>query len=239
MPVSVSLKTDIRLADRMLTKVRRQIPFATMLALNETAEDFQKYQRAYQLRVFDVRNRRFMNTSVKWKPRAKKKSLWTRVQIEPVGGKSRADIVAKFETGGRKIPRGQHIAIPVGPKSLTKRTRAKPNLAGRYGPFTHHGGGVYKGQNRTFLITKGGKAGLYQRTGGGSGTRWKSAGRSGAKVGTQYKRKSRVRLLYSFKHSARIPKRLRFIANARRVISREWPKNWRKAWDEAMRTANR
>jgi hypothetical protein len=218
--MQVDVQHNLPWLERRLSRIRRQIPFATSKAINETAKDSQKYQRAYQLRAFDVTRRTFMERSVKIKPFAKKRSLWARIQIEPPGGKKRADVIAKFEKGGRKTAKsGQHVAVPIAGPRLTRRTRARPNIPSRYGPFEPRKGQptVLEGKKRTFVVTRGSKAGVYQRIGRA--------------------RKGKFRLLYTFKQSVTIDRRLNFIRNIKRIVNQRWDRNFSRAFRQAMRTA--
>ncbi len=215
--LKMDVKADVRVADRLMKKTREQIPFATSLAINWTAADFQKFQRAYQLRVFEVKQRTFVERSVKLKPKAKKRRLYAKVQIEPPGGPKRADILAKFESGGRKAPRGKHLAVPIGVRTTKTGKISKANRPKAFGPFTRTGRGVLVGKKRTFILERATVPGLYQHYGS--------------------KKKPKVRLLYAFKKSVPIDNRLRFIPHAKKIVRRYWDRNFHKAWKRALRTA--
>ena len=98
--------------------------------------------------------------------------------------------------------------------SRTQRPRAFKFRAVR----TKSGAIQWQGEKRTFLIPTGKNAGIYQRKG--------RRGRGGS-----------VTLLYTFATSVPIDPLLNFIDNAKRVISRRFGQNFRKAWALALRTA--
>ncbi len=74
-----------------------------------------------------------------------------------------------------------------------------------------------EGRETDVLILAGAIPGIYQRTGRGSG--------------------SSVRLLYAFKKSVPIDKRLEFIARATRAVRKRFGSNFRKAFRRAIATA--
>lgn len=88
-----------------------QLPFATSRAINWTALDFQKAQRAHMADIFTIRRKSFLNRSVKIKPFATKDSQEARVKIDsPL---DRSDIFGKFETDTQKVSvRGGLVAVP-------------------------------------------------------------------------------------------------------------------------------
>jgi hypothetical protein len=182
----LEVKHNVPAVQRWVAKVRRQIPWATAQAINQTAKDGQRFQRAYQLRAFDVTRPQWVSRAVKIKPFANKR-------------------------------RGGRVAAPVGPTRLIRRTRRFPNIRARYGPFKPAGRDRYEGKKRTFLLDAGPKAGVYQMVGRG--------------------KNARARLLWTFKQSVPIDRRLKFRHNIRRVVHRFWDKNFHKAWVKALRTA--
>src|SRR5690606_21849287 len=90
---------------------RQQIPFATSLALNETAKRAQGEQRKGMARHFTLRRKQWADRSVKIQPFSNKRTLAVTLKIDPPGGK--ADIFSKFEDGGTKTPKdGKRLAVP-------------------------------------------------------------------------------------------------------------------------------
>lgn len=193
-----------------LARVRRdhrrfhadQVPFATSKAINELAKSFQRQQTGHMEQEFTVRNRLFVSRAVKIKPFATKRSLKATVQIEPPGGPRTADILAKFEGGGTKKPRGSRLAVPQQVRR-TKTGKVSTSLRPSNLQLTTVTSTVSKGAKRTFSIRlPGGRGGIYQRVGRG--------------------RRGKVRLLYSFIPRARIKPVLGFFRRARMVARREF-----------------
>lgn len=195
---------------------QRQMPFATKNALNKTAEDFQKRQRRHQNRVFDVHNRRFVNSSVKVKPFASKERLRARISIDPPGGQARADILSKFEKQTRKNPfRGSRIAIPVEVRRTSRGVTKKMKLKNLN--FRQVRPGYYVGEQNTHMVLKpGGRGFVFQRYGRG---------------------KKQTRLVYTFKPSVPIKPELNFHENARAIVRLVFPRNMRQAFLHAVRTS--
>ena len=133
--------------------------------------------------------------------------------IDPPGGQKRADIIAKFETGGQKRARdGRHLAIPVDVRRtkvgvVSRRNRPKSFRFKRVGRSI-------RGERRTFIIPG---VGIFQRVG--------------------RRKNSRIRLLFTFKTQVPIDRRLDFIANAERVVQQMFDKNFDRAFDRAISTA--
>ncbi len=187
-----------------------QVPFATSKAINETAKDFQKVQTAHIRKEFIERNPIFIKRAVKIKPFANKRRLSATVQIEPPGGQRTTDILSKFEEGGTKRPRqGRHLAIPIEVRR-TKRGIVSKAQRPRAFQFREIGKRIV-GLKRTFIVPG---VGILQRRG-----------------------KRKVRLLYAFARAVPIPAALDFVENAKRVVRVIFPRRFRKAFQQAMRTA--
>ncbi len=215
MSFEIGVKADFDPIVHLFDGLARQHGFAVMLAINDTAKDVQRVQRAHQRQVFTVRRPRWVDLAVKIKPRATKSKLEAKVSIDPPGGQKRADIITKFEPGGIKRPRdGGHIAIPVQAKRtkagvVSRRSRPKSFKFKRVGRSI-------RGERRTFVVPH---VGIFQRVG--------------------RRRRSRVRLLYLFKHSVPIAPILDFIGNAERTVKRFFERNYSKAFERAVKTARR
>ncbi len=215
MGLELSVESNIGLVNATITEIGNQLPYAMALAINDTLKDAQQTQRLYQRRVFTVRRPKWVDRAVKIKPFATKRTLEGRMSVDPPGGQRRADILTKFETGGRKQSRrGRHVAIPI----EARRTKAgivqrgqRPKALG----LVRRGRGA-RGKRRTFLVPH---VGIFQRVGRG--------------------RRSRVRLLYLFEHSVPIPASLRFVENAKDTVHEKFGPNFSRGMDRAMRTARR
>ena len=213
---------------------RDQLPFVTARTINAVALSFQKAQREHQHRIFDVRNRTFIDRSVKIKPFAKKTSLFARVSIDPPGGQERADILTKFESGGTKRPRdGRSLAVPADAQRLKRGRVRKADRPKELG-FRLHGKGpeaeVFRGKKRTFLIRRpDGTGGIYRRT--GSSTAMVSS------LATRNVRDSNIQTLFRFTPTARIDSNLNFVSIAQRVVAAELGEAFNREFDRAVRTA--
>lgn len=111
--MDISIKTDIKKVTRYLTDIqKKQIPFATMLALNDTA--FKAKQKATT--ALDVqldRPTKFTTSKGAIKvTKAKKKSLSSTVFIEP----KRAKYLRGQITGGTEYAKGKAHLVPAGAK---------------------------------------------------------------------------------------------------------------------------
>lgn len=196
-----------------------QLPFATSLAVNWTALDFQREQRERMHDVFTIRRKRFAERSVKIKPFATKEEPQARVSIDSPGGRS--DIFAKFETDTSKGPfRGNSIAVPTEHVKRTqagvirKNWRPRQLLEGA----TQHGAGrvfrskgnVFRGK-RAFLIRKpGGRGTIFMREGG------------------------EIKPLYQLVPRVRIDPDLEFVGTAEKTVDKRWQANFTRAFDRAI-----
>jgi len=226
--IEVNVTFDASDVDRMIRWLYAdQIPFATSRAINAVAKKAQAETRQRIQNVFEIRNRLFATRAIKIKPFASKRRLWAELKVEPPGGPSRADIFAKFETGGVKRPRGQRLAVPTDEVKRLKsgRISKKHRLReldfqphGHRGVFKTKGTGVFVGKKRTIMIKKsGGRGVVLQRVGRG--------------------KNSQLRLLYTFIPQARIDDRLEFEKTVKDVVSRDWEREMRDAFADAVRTA--
>lgn len=122
----VQLELEVNVADTIgyLTLVQEeQLPFATAVAINQTAKDIQVANREHLHAVFQLRRVEWAERSVKITHFATKREQWAQIGIHPPGasGDARADILAKFESETQKqSATGGRIAIPVN----AKRTKA-------------------------------------------------------------------------------------------------------------------
>ncbi len=231
MGFALGVSSNIDIVAATLDGTARQLPFAMARTINASAKDFQKFQRNHMQNVFTVRRRNFVLRSVKIKPFANKRRLEATVSIDPPGGQRRADILVKFEEGGTKRSRraGGSVAVPIAVRKSRQsiiRKRDRP----RSFAFRKVGRSL-RGKRRTFLIPG---VGIYQRVGA------KKAGRRlASSVKTRRVRDLNIRLLYSLRPSVEIPKSLRFIANAKKVVPRVFPGHFKTEFARALRTARR
>ncbi len=128
---------------------KKQIPFALAVALTKTAKDVQKDELKHLHREFTIRNKwpERGPLAVKITPATKKRMFATVF--------TKADFMPLHETGGTKIPEGNHLAIPT---SNVKR--------GKTGKITK--GQRPRNLKKSFVLeTKGGQLGIWQRKGRG------------------------------------------------------------------------
>ena len=74
---------------QLLKTAAKQVPFATSVAINQTAKDFQKVQLAHMESAFIIRRQTFARRAVKIKPFSTKRQLKATVSIDPPGGRAR------------------------------------------------------------------------------------------------------------------------------------------------------
>ena len=241
----IRIHVDTRGFDRWLGAHRRQLPFATSTAINETLKIAQVEQRAQNRIAFKVRNPRFIEQAVKIKPFATKSRLFGIIQIDPPGGQARASILTQHEKGGTKTPAGRSLWIPeprgaTPARKITKSTGGVAKGSGwrpRELELKPHGasGRVWQGRDGTFLIRTGrGKGIVLQRTGSGRRgmvsslrtrrTRW--AGR-----------RSSLRVLYALTPDGKLAPRLHWEEIVVGSIMENWRPEMVKALTHALQTA--
>ncbi len=106
--VQISITSNIKQFERNIRGIqRKQLPFATSVALNDTAFDVRKHivEKTYK-RDFQVRNTRFIGAALRVKKSTK------RTLEASVFDKLDREFLQRHTSGGVKRPRGAHIAIP-------------------------------------------------------------------------------------------------------------------------------
>lgn len=234
---------DTRQLEKDLSDLaKRQIPFAVSSALNATAKEVQVATRAGIARRFTLRSSRFVLNTVKINRGdfATKDNLRAIVTVGGSVGGRRQDLLVKFEDGGvrRSSDPGRPIAIPsdylrptksavipkgMYPKALrliSSRTASGSTLA----PKTHmtrRGVEQIKGKRRTFVLDP----------------RHHRGARSWAVFQRQGPHSTDVQLLWIYKTSIKIPRKLFFKDTAAKVVRRRMVPNLIAAFDRAIRTA--
>jgi hypothetical protein len=225
----MKIDLDVRQVDKLTRAVIRQLPFATANALNKTALTFQDVKRRDFRSTFLLRRKPFIEQQgVKvLKGFAKKDKLEITVGVDP----HKADFLTKFEPGGTKRPRGEHLAIP-SPKSLDRSKVIPRNMRpkaldiadgvaqgitvrrkkGTVTPGKIRRAG--QGLRRTFEVPE---VGIFQRRGRGAA--------------------STTHPLYLYGRQARIQPELRYIDRAREIMSRKFNDNFRAEFAKAIKTA--
>jgi uncharacterized protein (DUF4415 family) len=188
----------------------RQIPFAMMKTLNNTAEDVQAEQQEHIARKFTLRRPTFILNTVKINRGdfATKDNLRAIVRIDPD-----RDVLSKFEDEGKKTAMFapvHAIAIPIEAKRGKNDILAnnmRPRALQLTQIFSKGSNRIAEGLQRTFLIQKpDGSGGIFQRQGHGLG--------------------STIHLLFKLKVTVPLPKSLKFVENATRVVNEKLPENW-------------
>lgn len=153
------LKIDLELSPalRALDDLRRrQIPFATALALTRTAQAAQRELRSDLPHRFDIRNDYLSRGTVIQS--ATKATQEAAVYWRAPGGESRrsfAKLLSRQEVGGTTRPKGRHTAIPVNVKRtggglIPSRSKPRAILA-RKGGFVRPiagGEGIFQRTSR-------------------------------------------------------------------------------------------
>lgn len=225
---STSARTATELSRSLQATMRKQVPYATMLAVNATAEAVQKAQRAGQRERFTLRREQWADRSVKIRRGefATKQNPVAIIRLEAPGADpGRSQILTQHEAGGDKKPRGQSLAVP---KEARKNVRAIIPKQGRPRAFEFGPGmrgpraTVYQGERRTFMIR------LHNRSG------WIL--RRVAKP-TSRKLFDGTKLLYTLTPKAKLKPKLQFIRTAEATARREIGPNMDKALAKAMASA--
>lgn len=222
--MNITTKDPARFA-RELARGVDQIPFATSLAINNTALSIQDYQRRHNRIAFRIRNQMFWDRAIKIKPFARRGSPVAVLAVDPPGGLERADIVARHEEEGVRRPvQSRALAVPLGarrnvfrsiPRAL--RPRNMRWLGSYVSPRTGTGIRIYYGQQRFWMFRRPDGTGLLFR-------------RKGRGVG-------QLEVLYTFRRQTPVPARLNFVTNAEFVFAREFPEHFAAAFRRAAETA--
>ena len=203
---------------------RDQVPFATSLAINQTARGIQTEQRAGMRQRFTIR-RAYVLQGVKFSKFSTKRDLEAIVEIDPT-----REFLFKFEEGGTVRPRGTRLAVPDevrrGKTGVVSRVMRPRRLE-----FERWGSGpraeVHRGKKRTFMI----------RRPDGTGAILQRLGRRGRKRIPGQRRPGKLRMLFSFTPQAQIEPSLEFELTARTVFERSFASNFEASFDRAVRTA--
>ena len=210
MPVALNIRDDIKRITRRLTDIeKRQVPFATAGAINDTLFDVRKQIVGVTApRAFEVRNRRFFGVAFRVE-KAKKAKLSGAV-FDRLGRAS----LGLHARGGVKRPRGQHIAIP-GRDIEDKRTA---------------GGAIRKALRPRQVLGKAGRRAAFK-------IKFRSG--QEAIVRRKGKKASPLQVLWLLERSAVIPRRFRFHEDATKVAKRVMQRHFDKRLKQALRTARR
>lgn len=200
--------------DLMTGIAEEQIPYATSRALNDTTTDAQAAIRTGMKSGGEFLIRRDWVLDQIRVPKFSNKNDDPMRTVLDVSEK--ADFLDKFEQPGTKTSRvGSHVAVPI----MARPSRGSIIMDGLRPKNLHlqRVGRAIRGDQRTFLVRlKSGREGIFQRVG---------------------PRKDDVQLLYWLTPSTPIPGILHFETTAERTIEKMWETNFRRRFDEAMRSA--
>lgn len=132
---------DIKKFGRKVKNLARQIPFATSLAINDTAFDIRHDSVDLFNRSFSIRNKRFAATALRVQ-RSNKRSLTARV-YDRLG----RDWLQRQAKGGVKKARGRSLLIPITAKRTGRGTKNPRSF------------------KNSFIATINGKSAIWQRYG--------------------------------------------------------------------------
>ncbi len=209
MPVELSIRDNIAQVQKRLTNIeRKQIPFATAGAINDTLFDIRKQiVGTTGPRSFDIRNRRFLNAAIRVR-KASKRHLTGEVYDHLGRGQ-----LQRHAKGGIKRPRGRHIAIP-GRDIEGKRSGSTGKIPKRLTPRTVLN---KAGRRRAFITTfKSGQRAIVRRKG---------------------KKQLPLQILYLLERQTRIRKSFRFHEDATKVARRVFQRHFNRRLRQALRTA--
>jgi len=237
--ITVSIDATRPLA--LLKNGSKRMAYAVANAMNATAKEIQKAERARVRQEFTVRKEDFLMRQaavIRGEQGGSGFASVGKARFEvriAVGQKDRL-FLSGFEAGDERRPRkGKNVAVPVtgGPARPTFGTsvestaftfgrlglrRAGSRGRKRSGAASLPVGGKpqWKGANRTFQIgqtAKMPKGGIFQRIGPG---------------------RDDIRVVYSFQPPKRLERRLRFIQTGRQVAATFWPIALKREVDSAL-----
>ncbi len=228
MPVALRVRTNaLEVAGAFGVLYRDQLPFAIKEAINDTAKDAQRAQRAGMPQRFTIRRKAWVERGIKIKPFATKRRLVATIAVDPPGGESRADILTRHEERGFRVPfKGRALAVPIEARANKQDVVAKRNRpkAFAFREMVRGTGGtrVFKGQKRTFMIQRpDGTGWILKRTGRG-------------KHGSLFEGTS---VLYVLDKSVPIESRLQFVNTVTDTVQVTFKGHFSRSFDRAVRTA--
>jgi hypothetical protein len=230
--ITIEVKADQALAT--MAAQAKQLPFAAMVALDNTPKDVRDAQRAGMRQRFTIRKPTLLANAIQVIRRPTKEDL-----VAEVGTTAGFGFFADFEAGGFRtaFDRAKPLAIPSSNIRPTKpaivplelypsalRLVSRRGVTGtlaRKAKRTARGVLQVQGKRRTFILDPtehlGVKTwGVYQRTGPG---------------------KHDIRLLWTLRQKVPIPASLQLVAGAAETLAKRWAVNFRDAFEKAMKTA--
>lgn len=231
----ITITVDPRALIKVTEGLERQLPFATMKALNECANIFQRDERQVMQSQFTIR-RAWVLQGVKIDRGdfATKQNLSVRVHID-----EKQSFLDKFEEGGIRTPRtGKALSIPIDVRSNRKAVvplKLRPKNLGLAGANRGRGGTtIVEGANGVFLIQRADGSGvILQRLARKIGVKR----RQHMALQKGQRHDYAVKVLYALKPRTPVPASLHFDETANSSFAKNWPIAFEKWWNEAVRTA--
>jgi len=234
----IRLTVDTSAITAHLGAFQDQVPFATALALNRTADAVQSAIRSGITERFTIR-RPWVLQGVKIERRDRATKLIPQVTI---GIDAQRGFLSKFEAGGEKRPAqgGRSLALPsagVRPVISVIVPKAKRPRAFHFVRRETQSGSsfeIFEGAQHTFMIrTPDGHGYVFQRL-STHGRRRRGAPRRllGLHGGDP-----NVQLLYVLEPEAKIAPTLEFVSTAERIVTEQFTSIFNDAWQQAVATA--
>lgn len=229
--MQINAAVDTGNLQKRLDLTAKNLLYGVVQAINDTAKEIQKRQRAELDKEFVLRKREFMLRTVKIFEFASVRrtaglavadgKLYAVVGIDGRKGKL---LMPMFETGGVKLPnKGKNIAIPItgGPARPSIQQIVSSEFTFKNLHFKRHvtrnGAVQWKGEKHTFLVPG---LGVFQRV--PSKTRRRNIA-GGGFVGDKGKRllfnSTHTIMLYDFKKRAPLKKRMNFYLLAQQTYA--------------------
>lgn len=217
---------------------KRQLPFATMTALNRTAEAVKAAEVAAMMAKFD-RPTRFTLNSLYIKP-AKKSALEARVWVKDYASKAQAPtwwLMPEVMGGARGQKRSEKLlagkGILPGGKYLMPGKGMKLDGSGN----------VSRGQMQKILSGLGAQGDRHanstdSRRSAGNGKRFFVLGKGAGALGIAERSGKGIRLVLAFGAAPSYDSRLDFFGVANRIVRQRLPAELRKAMNEAVLSAH-
>lgn len=206
--LDLSFKKDIKRVTARLSRVqKKQVPFATALALTKTAQAIQRAETK-QLDTKLDKPTKYTKGAIGYKSANKKSRLISAsVFVKDIQAR-----YLKYQVfGGTRRGKGQGTGVPVG---------AKLNVYGNIPGRRRKAAAWRKGQTlakKSFIATISGIPGVWAKTGG--------------------KRNPKLRLMVAFEKRVRYRKRFPFFRIAEKTAKSTFLKNFNRALSTALRTA--
>ena len=252
----ISIKVDVREALKFAQGLEKQVPFATAVALNRTAEDFLIHQRKHVEREFILRTKGTKRFLVGQGPTNASRISKSTGKLIQAGGNWQAKGHVVQERRDVALKRRQWTRVQVRPPTPRPRNTLRQFEKG--GTYSHPAGVPVPA--RALRPTAGkavGKAwypkslrlmdrrdvvGLLGRKKKGKRRTYRVRSAEGKEYIFQRQgkgKRAKSRLLWRIVPRIAVPEGLDFEHNARKIIAKRWAVNMRGAFDAAMRTARR